>query len=104
MKTVNKLVRDNIPEMIKTKDKKNCSYKILDDKEYLSALNTKLGEELNEYLISGDIEELADLQEVILAIVDYKKCSRQDFENIRLEKAKVRGEFKNKIFLQNIYD
>jgi len=104
MKIVNKLVRDRIPEIIKTKNKKECAFRVLDDKEYLNELNLKLQEELNEYLDSGDILELADLEEVILALVDFKKVSRKEFENIRQEKFNERGGFKNKIFLETIED
>lgn len=57
MKVYNKLVRDKIPEIIKNKDGKAFKIKILEDSEYLNALNLKLQEELKEYLESKDIEE-----------------------------------------------
>ena len=66
---------------------------------YLKELNVKLKEECFEWLESGDIEELADLEEVIKAILDAKKVSYKEFENIRKEKQKKRGVFKKKIFL-----
>ena len=102
MKTYNKLVRDKIPEIIKTNGAKSVNIKTLDDKTYLEALNTKLQEELNEYLASGEIEELADLEEVLRAILDAKQTSYQDFENIRLSKVQKRGAFKDKIFLESV--
>ena len=68
--------------------------------EYLKSLNTKLQEEMNEYLESGDIEELADLEEVLRAILDAKNVSYENFENTRTQKQKKRGAFKNKIFLE----
>ena len=102
MKTYNKLVRDKIPEIIKSNGAKKVNTKILNDDEYLLALNTKLQEELKEYLESGEVEELADIEEVLRAILDAKKTSYQDFENIRLSKANKRGAFKNKIFLESV--
>lgn len=95
----NKLVRDKIPEII---EKDNCiSYiRTLDSKEYLEELNKKLSEELNEYLQSGDIEELADLVEVVLGIIDCKNVSVSDFEKIRESKVLKRGAFKKRIFLE----
>ena len=102
MKTYNKLVRDKIPEIIKNNGAKSVNTKILNDEEYLESLNTKLVEELNEYLSSGEIEELADLEEVLRAILDAKKTSYQDFEQIRQNKVNKRGAFKDKIFLESV--
>lgn len=103
MKIYNKLVRDKIPDIIKS-DNKTCLTKVLDDEEYLSSLNTKLQEEMKEYLQSGEVEELADLEEVLRAILDVKKVSYEDFEKIRLEKVSKRGTFKKKIFLESVDD
>ena len=102
MKSYNKLVRDKIPEIIKNNGAKSISTKILDDEEYLNALHTKLQEELNEYLASGEIEELADLEEVLRAILDAKQTSYSDFEQIRQNKVNKRGAFKDKIFLESV--
>ena len=103
MKIYNKLVRDNIPDIIKS-DNKTFLTKVLDDEEYLFSLNTKLQEEMKEYLESGKVEELADLEEVLRAILDVKKVSYEDFEKIRLEKVSKRGTFKKKIFLESVDD
>ncbi len=102
MKTYNKLVRDKIPEIIKNNGAKAVNTRILNDKEYLESLNTKLVEELNEYLSSGEIEELADLEEVLRAILDAKNTSYADFEQIRQNKVNKRGAFKDKIFLESV--
>ena len=103
MKTYNKLVRDKITDIIKNNGK-NCVTRILSDNEYLESLNTKLQEELKEYLESNDIEELADLEEVLRAILEAKKVNYNDFERIRNDKVEKRGSFKNKIFLVGIDD
>lgn len=60
MKIYNKLVRDNIPEIMINNGAKPV-IRILNDEEYLVELNKKLQEELHEYLLDGNIEELADL-------------------------------------------
>ena len=98
MKIYNKLVRDKIPDII-AKNNESCNSRILDNDEYLQELNKKLKEEMNEYLESGDIEELADLEEVLRAILNAKSCAYEDFENIRLNKVQKRGAFDSKIFL-----
>ena len=99
----NKLVRDNIPDIIK-KNGATPIVRILDDEEYFKELNRKLKEELNEYLDGNDIEELADLYEVMLAILDYKKMSLMEFDIIRKMKVEKRGAFINKIYLESVID
>ena len=59
-------------------------------------------DKINEYLENGDIEELADLEEVLRAILDSKGISYEEFEKIRLEKVKKRGAFKNRIYLEGL--
>ena len=102
MKIYNKLVRDKIPKIIKSRGVKACNTRILNDKDYLSALNAKLQEEVNEYLSSGEIEELADIEEVLRAILDAKKISYENFESIRITKSKNKGAFREKIFLESV--
>ena len=97
-----KLVRDNIPEIIEDSGKK-CDIEILDDDKYLEYLNKKIKEEVDEYLESGEILELADIEEVLRAILDAKKVSYEDFEEIRLSKVEKRGAFEKKILLKRTY-
>jgi predicted house-cleaning noncanonical NTP pyrophosphatase (MazG superfamily) len=74
----------------------------VDDKEYLDSLNTKLQEELKEYLESEEVEELADLEEVLRAVLKAKGVEYSDFEKIRLSKVEKRGAFDKKIFLESV--
>lgn len=64
MQIYNKLVRDKIPEIIEKSGKK-CSFEILSGDEYIQKLDEKLNEELQEYYQDKNIEELADLMEVL---------------------------------------
>lgn len=102
-KTYNKLVRDRIIEII-TKDGETPSYKILNDEEYFRSLSKKLVEEADEYKKSGKIEELADVAEVIEAILKAKSVSSSEFNEIKINKAKERGGFEDKIFLISVSD
>ena len=102
MKEYNKLVRDKIPEIIVADNGKTCVTRIMEDDEYLESLNTKMQEELKEYLESGEVEELADLEEVLRAILDIKNVSYEEFEKIRNAKVDKRGAFKKKIFLESV--
>jgi len=99
MKIYNKLVRDNIPEIM-IKNGARPVTRILSDEEYIKELNKKLQEELNEYLLDGNVEELADLEEVLLAILKLKNISLEEFNKIRIAKANKRGAFDKKIFLE----
>lgn len=100
-KVYNKLVRDKIPEIIQ-KDGKTCSTEILDNDRYLEMLDGKLFEEMLEYHQDKSIEELADITEVIFAIVKAKGLSLEEFEKIRNHKAKERGGFDKKILLKSV--
>ena len=64
--TYNKLVRDRIPEIIESSSK-YCTTEILADDAFLRMIDAKLDEELAEYHKDQNIEELADLLEVIHA-------------------------------------
>ena len=99
MKVYNKLVRDKIPDIIKEKDNRDCVTEVLNDEKYLEELNKKLQEELKEYLESGEVEELADIEEVLRAILKTKKVSYENFEKVRKDKVEKRGAFDKKIFL-----
>jgi len=100
-KIYNKLVRDNIPEIIEA-DNKTCLTEILSDEKYIEMLDEKLNEELLEYQESKDIEELADMLEVMHAIVVARGYSVEELEKIRKDKADKRGGFVKKILLKEV--
>lgn len=99
MKVYNKLVRDRIPEIIKSEGR-NVKTKILNDEEYRCELNKKLQEEVKEYIEDNNIEELADIVEVIYGILNSMDVSIEEFEKVRKAKAEKRGALKEKIFLE----
>lgn len=103
MKVYNKLVRDKIPEIINADNRKAIT-RILNDDEYIKELNVKLQEEVKEYLEDNNTEELADIVEVIYAILDSKEITIEEFEKIRKAKVEKRGAFKNRIFLEKEID
>ena len=69
MKIYNKLVRDKITDIIEA-DGRIAKYRILDENEYRRELNKKLQEEVKEYLEDNNVEELADIVEVIYGILN----------------------------------
>lgn len=103
MKKYNKLVRDNIPDII-LKDNQLPSTRILDDDEYFVELNKKLQEEVSEYLEENNPEEMVDILEVIRAILDYKNITYEEIEEKRIKKREKRGAFKNKVYLEKVME
>ena len=103
VKVYNKLIRDRIPQIIEQSGKKAIIKKV-SGKEYLDLLNAKLSEELQEYLDNQSIEELADLVEVVYAILDFREVSLQEFEGIRKQKVMERGAFQDKLLLKEVID
>ena len=97
----NKLVRDRIPEIIE-KAGKIPHWRKIEGEEYKKALDLKLLEEVGEYLESGKTEELADIYEVMLAILALRKTELDDFYKICKDKTQNRGAFKEGIFLEKV--
>lgn len=106
MKIYNKLVRDNIPEIIK-EDGKNCDIRVLDDWEYVIELKRKLIEESEELFTAESkdrmIEELADVQEVLAAIIKVENINKDALRRTRSEKSIEKGSYSKRIFLKNTF-
>ena len=99
----NKLVRDRIPEIIESSGK-TCTVELLSDEDYLRMVDAKLDEELAEYHKDQNIEELADLLEVIYAATTARGYSIEQLETVRAEKAAKRGAFDIKILLKEVVE
>ncbi|QGQ95886.1 phosphoribosyl-ATP pyrophosphohydrolase [Paenibacillus psychroresistens] len=101
MKIYNKLIRDKIPQIMESK---GVMYSVseLSEDEYSKKLNEKLQEELDEYLTaspSDQVEELADLVELVFALLENKGVSIEEFEEIRIKKREDRGGFEKRLLL-----
>ena len=99
----NKLVRDRIPEIILASGK-GCSTETLPEEKYLELVDAKLDEELAEYHKDKNLEELADLLEVIHAAALARGYTLEDLERVRAEKAAKRGGFEKRILLKEVFD
>ena len=104
-KVYNKLVRDNIPEII-VGNGGNPFTRILDDSEYKLELEKKLNEEYHEVLGSptGEerIEELADMVEIISVLAVLEGKSLDDAVEVAKQKRLKRGGFAKRIFLEKV--
>jgi predicted house-cleaning noncanonical NTP pyrophosphatase (MazG superfamily) len=96
-----KLVRDKIPQIIEANGDIAQTY-IADEAEYMMRLKEKLQEEVNEYLVDENKEEIADILEVIDAICLAKGFDKTEIEKIKIEKKEKRGSFTKRIILESI--
>lgn len=97
----NKLVRDNIPNICK-QNNQTLKYHVLDDNKYKTELKRKLKEETKEYISSGELEELADILEVVEALANANDSNFSELLKIKEEKAKKNGKFEKKFFLESV--
>ena len=99
-----KLVRDNIPDIIR-KNGEEPVVEILNDERYKAELEKKLKEECNEVINAKEnnrIEELADLLEVMYSLVELEDKTMEDVEKVRIGKKLKRGGFSDKIYLKGV--
>ena len=96
-----KLVRDNIPQIIKDMGKIPVT-RIASEEEFWERLKEKLKEEIEEFLENEKIEELADILQVIYEIAKLKGISLEELEAVRKRKEKERGGFNKRIILVEI--
>lgn len=102
-KIYNKLVRDKIPKIIENANKKYV-IETVDKDTNDELLDKKLQEEVNEYLESKEIEELADIMEVIHGILNNRNITVEELEDIRLKKKEERGGFSKGIRLVKVIE
>lgn len=107
MPIFNKLVRDNIPQVIE-RTNKQFSTRILSKEEYMVEVKKKLNEELEEYQEATTneeaVEELADILELMHAAVKIHGATIEQLEEVRRAKAEKRGGFEKRIFLIEVED
>ncbi len=96
-----KLVRDRIPEIIEESGKV-CVTEVLSREDYLLMVDAKLDEELAEYHRDQNLEELADLLEVLFAAAQARGYTLEELEQARAEKAAKRGGFTRRLLLKEV--
>ncbi len=92
-----KLVRDKIPQIIRSAGKTPIT-RILSEEEYLVELDKKLNEEIAEYQADKSIEEMADVLEMLYAICEARGHSIEELHQVRDKKREERGGFEERIF------
>ncbi len=104
MPVYNKLVRDRIPEIIKASGKQ-CRVAQVSGKDFIVALQKKLLEEVEEFLHSDcDLEELADILEVVEALAAQMGSNLGEIMELKAVKKEKRGGFEKGIWLEWVED
>ena len=94
-----KLVRDKIIDIILAEGKE-VAYHTADDVEYWEKLKTKLREEVDEFMEAENLEEMADMFEVITAILAVKGWNIEQVVALQKKKRESRGGFEKRIILE----
>jgi predicted house-cleaning noncanonical NTP pyrophosphatase (MazG superfamily) len=100
-KEYDKLVRDRIPEIIR-QDGRQCGVEVMPEGEYVQALKDKLIEEAQEAATAGSddlVKELADLYEVVDALMAACGIDRQVVLAKQEERRQSRGGFDQRLRL-----
>jgi predicted house-cleaning noncanonical NTP pyrophosphatase (MazG superfamily) len=98
-----KLVRDKIPQILKEKKKDFVAYRAPDG-DYFPYLKRKLREEVDEFLESPSVEELADVYEVLSALLKKMDITMADVRTARVAKRDDRGAFDDRWILAEVRD
>ena len=97
-----KLVRDKLPETIKSRDGSYIDYIILTKEQLIHELKNKLVEEAQEVLEAQNIEEIhseiADVIQVLIALHKHLSLNIDIIEQNRLQKLMQRGGFDKGVY------
>ena len=106
-KIYNKLVRDNIPQIIISNGGEPV-YRILNDGEYWESLLKKDSEELDEVKEADSLEErkkeLADKLELVIAMAEYNGFTLDDVIKESQKKKNKNGGFSKRVFLEKVIE
>lgn len=97
---MSKLVRDKIPDIIRKNGEEPLIH-VADAEEYWAALKEKLAEEVTEFQEAESAEEMADVFEVITAILEHKGWNIEQIVALQQKKRADRGVFKERIILES---
>jgi len=104
----NTLIRDNVPAII-AQQGKTCRTVHLDDDKYLELLNNLFLEEVSKYVEQDepgkkDLDALADIGEVMHAILAFKGIPVEEFQKARVQRKGELGGYFDCLFLKEIID
>ena len=99
-----KLVRDKIPEIIRARGDWCSVRPCKDQDEYVWLLRRKLDEEVGECHYKayqpGELEEMADVLDVLYALAAARGWSPEEIEAARQKKSAANGGFADRVVLE----
>lgn len=93
----NKLVRDKVPEIIRSSGR-TCEYKVLGDLEMKEALKDKLIEKAQIFSQKPSEDELSDIYELLNTIID-----KYDYEPLHIDYLKLQNKESKGTYSENMY-
>ncbi len=102
IKRHNKLVRDRVPELIEAKGE-TVAWHVATVEEYDEKLRFKLLEESEEFASNPCVEELADVLEVVEALIAHYGYDKVKVLEIMRLKREERGGFEERIILDEVH-
>lgn len=104
---LNKLVRDKAIGLFEKEGAVHVEWRALDDNEdFLGALGEKMVEELEEVFEAESrehlIEELADVEEVLLALKELAQVSQKEIDEVKAAKKAKKGGFSDRSYVQYV--
>lgn len=94
-------MRDKIPDIIQAKGDTYVA-RVADDKEeFLTKLKEKLREEVEEFGMSASLEEIADIYEVLDALMKEMGVDKTEVLAAQDRKREERGGFEKRIILES---
>lgn len=97
---MSKLVRDLIPDVVPADKQHLYKFSIVNEEQYAVLLKNKLLEEVNEYLEAENKEELADILEVMDALMKLMNFDKEEVFAIQKQKREERGGFEKRILME----
>lgn len=97
-----KLVRDFIPDVIPESKLSLYKFSEVDSARYEILLKEKLVEEVHEFLEAENMEELADIFEVLDAIMRLKNFNEEEVLEIQKKKRELRGGFEKRLLMETV--
>jgi predicted house-cleaning noncanonical NTP pyrophosphatase (MazG superfamily) len=94
-----KLVRDRIPDIIR-QDGGDPRVRVVSGTELDKLIRLKIVEEAQELLTSGEDEEIADILEVLEALLVHRSIDHAAIDDARLKKREERGGFEKGFVLE----
>ena len=103
MKIFKKLIRDRVPEILKSEGKSPQIRIITDDKEYIEALERKLIEEIQEMRQGDDPQEkIAYIYEILETLIHARGFSKEEILMSQEKQRQEKGGFQKRLFLEGV--